>query len=69
MYVEAADTINTTKALIKIKEGIPRKHQRLLYGDTELTDFLTLDDYNISAGSVLLMAIFCCCHFAIFSLR
>ena len=42
MEVEASDTIYTLKALLRNKEGIPKKQQRLLFMDMQLEDGYTL---------------------------
>lgn len=52
LAVEANDTIDTVKALVKNKEGIPRKHQRLEFAGEPLEDG-TLYDYGIADGSVI----------------
>lgn len=45
--------INTVKALIRNKEGIPTGIQRLLFGGNELEDNRTLSHYSIAPGSSL----------------
>ena len=52
LEVEPSNTIGNVKAKIQDKEGIPRDHQHLT---TILTDDLTLKDYNIERGEVLLL--------------
>ena len=51
--VEASDTISNLKKIIKNKEGIPTKHQRLFYMNTQLEDSCTLSYYNITNESML----------------
>jgi len=45
--VEPWDTINDVKIKIQDREGIPPKHQRLLYRDEALEDHRTVLDYEI----------------------
>ena len=47
MDVGASHTINNIKAIIKDREGIPMKQQRLIYQDQQLEDGLTISGYNI----------------------
>ena len=55
MDVETSHTIYTLKAIIKNKEGIPMKHQRLIFNDNQLEDGYTLEDYDIQNESMLIL--------------
>ena len=52
LLVASDMAINTVKAVIKNKEGIPKHEQRLIFADTQLEGG-TLSDYGVRKGSTI----------------
>ncbi|CAF1600340.1 unnamed protein product [Rotaria magnacalcarata] len=51
--IDGTDKIERIKERVAEKEGIPPPQQRLIFGGKQMLDDKTVNDYNVTAGSVL----------------
>ena len=51
--VKTSATINKGKHMIRVTEGIPKKHQRVIFAEKQLEDSKTLGNYSLKGGETL----------------